>query len=292
MKLQTEVEAGRSGIGISYGEKVLVLGSCFADNIGQKLLEAGFDACVNPFGTLYNPLSVLRALERLSSGKPFTAADCVPMGAGAGKVCSFRHHTSFARETAEDFLANANASLERAHRFFLGCGKVLVTFGTAYCFYKDGSVVSNCLKRPAAEFTRTMLEVSETEDIIKAMLAIPGKRFIFTVSPIRHMADGAAGNSTSKATLLLAIHNVCRSAGAEAEYFPAYEIVMDELRDYRFYAEDMVHPSQQTIGYLWERFVDFALPEQERPALKEKEKAFRHSMHQDRSAESPGKRQY
>jgi len=278
MVLQTFVEAGKSRIGISYEDRILVLGSCFADNIGQKLVQAGFDVMVNPFGTLYNPMSLQQAMARLESGEPFTDADCTEMGAGAGKWCSFMHHTSFARASKDDFLANANAVLKQAADFYKNCNKVILTFGTSFCYAHNGTVVANCLKRPAKEFERFMLSSRESESIISKIVSTSGKEFILTVSPIRHMADGAAANQLSKASLIVAVANVCRQA-ANAEYFPAYEIVMDELRDYRFYAEDMVHPTIQTINYLWERFTDFALPAAQKEKLLAAEKLFRQSQH-------------
>ncbi len=278
MVLQTFVEAGKSRIGISYEDRILVLGSCFADNIGQKLVQAGFDVMVNPFGTLYNPMSLQQAMARLESGEPFTDADCTEMGAGAGKWCSFMHHTSFARASKDDFLANANAVLKQAADFYKNCNKVILTFGTSFCYAHNGTVVANCLKRPAKEFERFMLSSRESESIISKIVSTSGKEFILTVSPIRHMADGAAANQLSKASLIVAVANVCRQA-ANAEYFPAYEIVMDELRDYRFYAEDMVHPTTQTINYLWERFTDFALPAAQKEKLLAAEKLFRQSQH-------------
>ena len=280
MKLQTAVDCGRSSIGISYCDKILVLGSCFADNIGQKMVQAGFDVCVNPFGTLYNPLSILKALERLASGEHFTGSDCVPMGAGAGKICSYWHHTSFARDTEAAFLADANEALDKAHDFYLNCNKVIVTLGTSYCYMHDGRVVANCLKRPAGEFQRVLLKPEETREILSGILImITGKKCIFTVSPIRHMADGAVNNLLSKSSLIVAVNEVCRAFESMTDYFPAYEIVMDELRDYRFYAENMVHPTPQTVNYLWERFTDFALPSEEKEKLLCAEKLFRQSLH-------------
>ena len=115
LKLQTKVECGTSPVRLSFSEGIMLLGSCFADNIGTRMADAGFDVCVNPFGTLYNPVSLRNAVARLESGAPFTEADCVEMGAGAGLVCSFHHHTSFARKTPEEFLSVANASLAAAH---------------------------------------------------------------------------------------------------------------------------------------------------------------------------------
>ena len=280
LKLQTKVECGTSPVSLSYSERIVLLGSCFADNIGSRMSDAGFDVCVNPFGTLYNPVSLRNAVYRLESGTPFTEADCVEMGAGAGLVCSFHHHTSFARRTPEEFLAAANDSLAAAHAHWSRAGLVILTLGTAYCFrhLESGLVVSNCLKRPSREFARGRLSLSETESILRDLVnRFQDKRFILTVSPIRHMADGANANQLSKSTLLLAADAVADNE--RIVYFPAYEIVMDELRDYRFYAEDMVHPSTQALDYIWESLCDFSLPEGERQTLRENMKACRCKQH-------------
>lgn len=282
LKLQTPVDTGTSGIGVSYSDRIMVTGSCFADNMGTKMLNAGFDVMVNPFGTLYNPVSVCNALRRIDSGIPFSEDDCVEMGAGSGLVCSFSHHTSFARADAGDFLSAANSSLDAASGFFKTAGKVLVTLGTAWCYRytSTGETVANCLKRPEGEFVRYRLSVDDVAALLsRTVEKFREKKFIFTVSPIRHMKDTAHGNSLSKSILLLAVDRVCAMFPDRTEYFPAYEIVMDELRDYRFYADDMIHPSSLTVDYLWERFMQFALPVSERETLLAREREYRRSQH-------------
>lgn len=280
LKLQTRVECGSAPFFMSYSDSIVLLGSCFADEIGARMSDAGFDVCANPFGTLYNPVSISDAVNRLENGEPFVQDDCVEMGAGAGLVCSFRHHTSFARRTPEEFLAYANASLSEAHERWSKAGLVILTLGTAWCFRhrESGKVVANCLKRPDREFSRERLSFQDTVSILSGIVSrFPDKRFIITVSPIRHMADGAHGNQLSKGTLLLAADSV--TDGERVVYFPAYEILLDELRDYRFYAEDMVHPSAQAVDYIWERFCDFVLADGERQTLLDNIKACRRSRH-------------
>lgn len=282
MKLQTSVTFPASRIPVTPEDRVMVIGSCFADQIGARMAHAGFQACVNPFGTLYNPISVANALSRLSEGRHFTESECVEMGAGAGLVCSFSHHTSFARPTAEAFLETANEALEDAAAFWQDCNKVLLTLGTIFCYVHDGAVVANCLKRPAAEFERFEMSLEQVTAVLRSIVINnPGKEFIFTVSPIRHLSDGAHLNQLSKSTLLLAVDALQRDPmiGQRCEYFPAYEIVLDELRDYRFYAEDMTHPTAQAAGYIWERFLDFAVPAECRSSIAEAEKAWRASQH-------------
>ena len=277
MKLFTRVEPGTSTVEISYNDNVFVLGSCFADSVGMRLLNSGFNVCVNPFGTLYNPLSIAKAIERLDSGRPFSKEECVRMGAGADLVCSFSHHTSFARADEADFLADANASLQDAALRWKTCNKVIISLGTVWCYFHDGEVVSNCLKRPQAEFERKALSLAQTSAALRGIIeANPGKEFIFTVSPIRHLADGAHANQLSKSTLLLAVQDVL---GPGREYFPAYEILMDELRDYRFYAEDLSHPSHVAEEYIWENFISFAVPEDQRARIAENLKAWKRTQH-------------
>ena len=274
MKLQTPVTLDPAPVSISYSDRIAVLGSCFADEIGGRLSAAGFQVLCNPFGALYNPVSIGNAVARLGSGVPFTRDDVVEMGAGAGLFCSFSHHTSFARETPEAFLENANQALEEASACWKDCNRVIVTLGTAWAFRHDGTgeTVANCLKRPAAEFSRYRLGVAHTAAILQGLVQRhPGKQFIFTVSPVRHLADGAHGNQLSKGTLLLATEGL--------PYFPAYEIMMDELRDYRWWAEDMVHPSRQAAAYLCDRFVEWALPVCEWDRYEAKMKEWRQSQH-------------
>lgn len=292
LKLLTPVECGKSRIQISYKDKIMIIGSCFADNIGQKMADLGFNVCVNPFGTLYNPVSIYNSIRRLEEAREFTPEDCVPMGSGAGLICSFSHHTSFARQSMEEFLENANSGLKSASEFYRTCNRVIITLGTSWCYRHIGRdiIVSNCLKRNADEFLRERLPSDETAGLLSEIISSGnisggelgnsgGRRFILTVSPIRHMKDGAHGNQISKASLLLAADMTCSSFPGICEYFPSYEIMMDELRDYRFYSEDMVHPSAQAVNHIWERFCEFALPEEERPVLAANEKLFRQSQH-------------
>ena len=282
MKWHTPVTFPPSRIPLTPDDRVLVVGSCFADEIGQRMRRAGFNACVNPFGTLYNPLSVAGALSRLCDGRPFTESECVEMGAGAGRICSFSHHTSFARETPEAFLAVANESLDDATAFWQDCNKVCITLGTVFCWLHDGAVVANCLKRPASEFERVEMTLEQVFSVLRSIVvSSPGMAFLFTVSPIRHLGDGAHLNQLSKSTLLLAVDALLRDpvVGQRCEYFPAYEILLDELRDYRFYAEDMTHPSAQAADYIWERFKAFAVPSEYADRVAQAEKDWKAAQH-------------
>lgn len=281
MKLQTPVTdiACRNQIG--FDNRILMIGSCFSDNIGTILSDYGFNVAVNPFGTLYNPVSVTNALKRLEGGWPFAEDDCVEMGSGAGLICSFRHHTSFARKTAEEFLANANKSLAEAADFYKNCDRIIITLGTNRCYrnIQSGEIVSNCLKRPAYEFDIQAVQPTQIAAMLSTIVEKSDKKFIFTVSPIRHFKDGAHINQLSKAALLTGVDMLCNAYPDRCDYFPAYEIMMDELRDYRFYAEDMVHPSDQAVKYIAERFLGWALPKEESHVLEENIKRYKRSRH-------------
>lgn len=320
LKLNTPVEFPEGRVKISCGDKIMILGSCFADNIGTKLKQRQFDVCLNPFGTLYNPASISDAVARLDSGEHFTADDCVQIGSGSTKWGSFHHHTLAAKETPEEFLHCANESLDRAARFWKECGKVIITLGTSWCFRHvgfvggkngndngfslergDGFIVANCLKRDAREFRREFIPAEKTAEILRGIIEKhPKKEFVFTVSPIRHFKDGAHGNQLSKASLLLGVDEAmgivpsssssCTPGGNDSsvgqnprcEYFPAYEIVLDELRDYRFYAEDMLHPSEQAADYIFYRFIEWALPADAKIEFEARDKSFRRQRHMER----------
>ncbi len=282
IRFSTRVDCPPLPVKASLKDKIMVLGSCFADGMGERLKSAGFDVCVNPFGTLYNPVSIANSVARMQFGKPFEAHECVEMGAGDGRICSWWHHTSFARRDADDFLKGANDAFEKASAFWKSCNKVIITLGTAMVWRKvsDCEVVSNCLKRPAAEFSHELLSVSQVADILSGLVRQhPLKEFIFTVSPIRHMGDGAHANSVSKSTLILAIEDLISREGSRCCYFPAYEILLDELRDYRFYAEDLLHPSKVAEDYIWQHFLEAGVPKDELAAVAENEKAARKAAH-------------
>lgn len=282
MKLTTPVYVGTSRMGISFDKPAVVVGSCFAENIGGRMEAYGFPVAVNPLGAAYNPLSVLNGLRRISTGREFGTEECVEVGAGDGRICSFDHHTRHSRPTAEEFLAHANAELRRAHDFWSKAEMLIVTLGTAWCFRHNatGRIVANCLKRPAAEFTRYKISTDECAAALEEIATVAeGRQIILTVSPIRHLADGAHGNALSKATLLLGVDDAVSRHSATMEYFPSYEIELDELRDYRFYADDMTHPSQLAESYIFDRFMDFALPDGERPRLAEATRQAKRAAH-------------
>lgn len=267
MELTTPTSISPLNHTIRYADNLLFLGSCFADEVGGICRGLGFNAQVNPFGTLYNPCSVANSIYRLQSGQPFCHEEVITVG--EGYYCTFSHNTDFWCPSEEALLEKVNAYLAEANKRFLHTKWVILSLGTVWAFRDkaSGAVVSNCHKLPANRFERFFLGNQQTVEVLSELLkAFPDKQFIFTVSPLRHLKDGLHENQLSKASLLLAVDEVCK-AFDNAHYYPAYEILLDELRDYRFYKEDMVHPTDQAVRYIWEKFVDFAINPSEKPAM-------------------------
>ena len=249
-RLYTTVDVEPSGFTLDCNTPVVSLGSCFADEMGRRLQEGGFDVELNPFGTLYNPASIADGLSRLMEGRPIDGSDLVRHD---GLWHSWCHHGSFSRTDRDECLAVCNRRMAEARTALLKARLLMVTFGTAWVFEHGGRVVANCHKVPAAEFARRRMTVDEVVALWRPLLQRlqefnPDLRVLFTVSPIRHMADTAHGNQLSKSVLLLSVDAL------GVDYFPAYEIVLDELRDYRFYASDLVHPSDLAADIVYERF--------------------------------------
>lgn len=265
MNLQTKVNIAAPDFTIDYNSKLMMLGSCFAENMGSKFSYYKFDVDVNPCGIVYNPRSVANVLRLIVEEKKFGKEDLMQVGE---KWVSLYHHGSFSSTDPGESLEKINQRLERASGEIRAADLLVITWGSAWVYRHVGTnvVVSNCHKISSGDFDRYRLSVEEiveeyTELIGRIREVNPGIRVLFTVSPIRHWKDGAHGNQLSKATLLLAIDQL-REKLSGVYYFPAYEIVLDELRDYRFYADDMLHMSSLTIDYTWERFLySFISPE-------------------------------
>ena len=279
MKFRTEIESTPLKVGIDYGTKIFAVGSCFAQNIAQRLLCAKFRVTTNPTGILFNPASIAQALAAfdkqviaepgrvVSRGDVFVSLDC---------------HSDLAGSSADEALNTYQSAIYEGHKTLTAADCVIITFGTAWVYEHTatGTIVANCHKLPQSEFTRRRLSVAEICNMFRPLMEgiLSGKQVIFTVSPVRHTADGLAENSLSKATLRVAIEELC-SSYANAEYFPAFEIMTDDLRDYRFYAEDMAHPTQQAIEYIWEKFADAALTAEAKALLPKVEKIVSAAAH-------------
>lgn len=259
--------------GIDYATGIVSLGSCFSDEIGKRLQEGDFHIEQNPFGTLYNPASIASALRHIIYDREIGMEDLVEH---EGLWHSWHHHGSFSRATAEECLEVCNSRIHQAHEALKQASLLMITFGSAWIYEREGQVVANCHKLPQEFFVRRKMSVEDIVSLWRPLLKElysfhPHLSTLFTVSPIRHIGDGLHGNQLSKSTLLLAIDELVDSElppakrkkkGAKVEepdhpvtvYFPAYEIVVDELRDYRFYEADMVHPSTLAVDVVWDRF--------------------------------------
>ena len=258
MNLITPVELPSGLPVLTHADRLMMFGSCFATHIGARLVDAKFRCDVNPYGVLYNPSSISAALREIVVGKVYGQEDIFFF-----RECwhSSMHHGDFSSASDGDTLNAINERIVRAHDDIFHTDCLLLTFGTAWVYEQKstGRIVGNCHKQPEKEFTRRRLTVDEIVADYTLLLAEllarnPKLKVLFTVSPIRHIRDGMHANQLSKATLLLAIDQLQAAFPEHVSYFPAYELVLDELRDYRFFAEDMVHPSDMAVQYVWERF--------------------------------------
>ena len=273
MKLQTVVDIAPSKWKIGYEDKILLLGSCFSDEIGEQMKQRYLHVTCNPFGTLYNPLSIAQAL---------TMTEMPDLVEHEGLWHAMSHHGSFSRADKEEAESAIRTSMETMQQALHEASVVIVTFGTAWVYEKDGAVVGNCHKLPENCFTRRRLTVEEIVAAWKPILAqYPDKHWLFTVSPIRHIRDGLHENQLSKATLLQAVEQMVNGkwTNGKVHYFESFEIMLDELRDYRFYADDLVHPSSLAVNYIWERFVDTFCTNQTKNELVLQLKRWKHEHH-------------
>jgi hypothetical protein len=276
-KFQTEVLIPEYHWKTGFQKSNLFMGSCFTENVGGKMAALKYSADINPFGILYNPVSVVQGLNFLLQKKRFTGDDLIRHN---GLWHSFFHHSRFSSPSKKEALNRINQRIEYSAEFLNHAGFLFITFGTAWVYeYKlTGKTVSNCHKISEKKFRRFRLTPGEIVEEFRQLLSglweyNPGIKVVFTVSPIRHWKDGAVENQRSKATLLLAVEQLVRGFGEErCNYFPAYEIVMDELRDYRFYEEDMLHLSSAAINHIWEKFQTALIDEESRKISEEVKK--------------------
>jgi hypothetical protein len=275
MKLRTELPPTTADFSINYQTPTLGIGSCFVENMGEKLRARRLPFHQNPFGIVYNPLSMAAQLDILLSEKRMLESDLVALN---GLYHSWLHHGFYSESTVFSTLEKMNSAIDDARFFLKTTKRLFLTFGTATVFAlkSTGEVVSNCHKRPPPYFDRRRLSVAE---IVAAFIPILEKmsaqcvdlQIIITVSPIRHLRDGLVENNLSKATLLLAADALAQKF-SNVSYFPAYELVVDDLRDYRFFEPDMMHPTAQAIDYIWQYFSDTYFSEETKMIVKEVEK--------------------
>lgn len=241
--------------------RLLFCGSCFSENIGEKLKRFQFDVCINPFGILYDPLSIARFAERLASGIPYSESD---LYFHAGMYHALDHHGSFSGKNAAVLIQDLNRRVDEARNFLGHADVAVLTPGTAYVYYHEDTqkYVANCHKLPNRNFSKTLLtekNILEAWQLAVAKLRSlkPGLRIMFTVSPVKHLRDGISENAVSKARLLSAIHQFIDSyKDPLLDYFPAFEIMNEELRDHRFYESDLAHPNAWSVEYIFQKFLN------------------------------------
>ena len=284
MKLQTEIMLNPEENQIDYSSKILLLGSCFSENIGAKFDYYKFQNLQNPFGVIFNPVSIEKLIVRTIDNIPFSEEDIFQHN-GIWKC--FETHSELAALEKEEFLQNLNTALQNLREALFSATHIIFAFGTAWVYrhkvaersrsdqtsapLSTGEIVANCHKLPQQNFTKELLSIEEISESLQTIFSRisevnPAATIINTVSPVRHIKDGFVENSLSKAHLISAIHNtIChpelacpehsrRVEGQHPKYFPSFEIMMDELRDYRFYAEDMLHPDKTAIEIIWQKF--------------------------------------
>ena len=268
MQFTTKIPIQKSSFPIDYDSKILLLGSCFAENMGEKFDYFKFQTTINPFGIIFNSVSIEKLIRRSIEKRKFTENDIFFHN---DLWHCFEVHSELSNSDKDAFLESLNDLISSTNKQLNDSTHIIITLGTSWVYQNIASneIVANCHKVLQKQFTKELLSILQIEESLESIISLvhsvnPNCKFIFTVSPVRHMKDGFIENTLSKAHLIAAIHSVLnRKFSTSLElttqnniYFPAYEIMMDELRDYRFYAEDMLHPSQKAVDYIWIQFFE------------------------------------
>jgi lysophospholipase L1-like esterase len=277
LKLKLNLAAKPSNVKINYTHKVMLMGSCFTENIGAKLQAHLFETMENAHGILFNPISVQNALMDYVSNKKYTAQDLFLLN---DVWNSWHHHSRFSGITKEAALDKINSAIQGAHTFLKSANHLVITLGSAWLYtlnenapQQQGLIVANNHKAPANWFTKKLMSSNELLNNLKNLVADlsafnPSLNIIFTISPVRHLREGLVENNRSKAVLIQAVHDLVASQKM-VSYFPAYEYVIDDLRDYRFYAEDLVHPNYAATQYVWEQLVETHMSQETQIIMKQ-----------------------
>ena len=275
MNFTTKIPIEKSKNQISYSSQILSLGSCFAENMGEKFSYFKFQNVVNPFGIIFNPVSIENLVSRVVNKQKFTEEDIFFHN---DLWHCFEVHSELSNPNKEDFLQGLNTLLDQTHHYIATFSHCIITYGTSWVYINKASnkVVANCHKVQQAQFDKEILSIETIEKSIQSTIDLirkvnPNCNFIFTISPVRHIKDGFVENQRSKAHLITSLQSILQTEHNKlnTEYFPSYEIMMDELRDYRFYAEDMLHPSQTAIDYIWIRFFESYISEENYSIMEE-----------------------
>ncbi|MEP6677418.1 MAG: GSCFA domain-containing protein [Ferruginibacter sp.] len=290
MNFHLEFSPKPFSIKIKHSDKLLLAGSCFTEHIGEKLNQHKFSVLENPNGILFNPVSICKSVQSYIDNKQYTAADLFQLNDSWN---SWEHHSRFSAVDQNESLQKINNSQSTAHDFLKKADWLLLTLGSAFVYELDNKqVVANCHKVPADKFNKRLLSADEISNDLKKLIERlqsfnPGLKIIFTISPVRHLREGFVENNRSKATLIQAVHQLLNDED-RLFYFPAYELVIDDLRDYRFYAEDMVHPNYAATNYVWEKFIAACIDEPSKEIMKQVNDiriAFNHKPFNPSSAE-------
>ncbi|WP_159682225.1 GSCFA domain-containing protein [Flavobacterium sp. 9R] len=258
MDFKTTVSIPITNTPIVYSSQILLLGSCFAENMGDKLCYYKFQTQVNPFGIIFNPFSIEKLIERVVLQRYFTKDDIFFFNE---RWHCYEVHSELSDADAEVVLSKLNRILLDTQKQLQQATHIIFTYGTSWVYrhIETNAIVANCHKVPQKQFTKELLSIDSIQKSIQNTVSLietinPKCNFIFTVSPVRHLKDGFVENQVSKAHLIAAIYAITNTKQQTLNYFSSYEVMMDELRDYRFYADDMMHPSSMAIDYIWERF--------------------------------------
>ena len=299
MEFRTQIQISNSKNPIDYNSKIVSLGSCFAVNMGDKFDYFKFQNTTNPFGILFHPLAIEKLIDFAVFQKYFTEKDVFFHNE---RWHCFDVHSDLSNSNKEDLIANLNRIVTSLKIKLQDASHIIITYGTSWVYRNIATdmIVANCHKVPQAAFSKEILSVETIKKSMQNTLDLiqkinPNVNFIFTVSPVRHLKDGFVENQLSKAHLITAIHQILQSAICNlqsANYFPSYEIMMDELRDYRFYAEDMIHPNSVAIDYIWQRFSETSISEESHSILKEVETIQKGLAHRPFNSNSESHQQF
>jgi len=274
---------------INYNSNILLIGSCFSENISKRLSYFKFKNLTNPFGILYNPIAIEKAISEIINLKEYTSSDLIKQN---GLWHSLNHHSIFSDVDKNKTLNNINNAIRKGSVFFKDASHIIITLGTSwvYRFIEKDCIVGNCHKIPQKKFKKELLSIEEITLSLQAILTLiktinKNTQFIFTVSPIRHLKDGFIENKISKSHLIAAINQLI-SVEKRCSYFPSYEIMLDDLRDYRFYKEDMIHPNEVALNYIWNKFKETWIDKKNWATLKKIDTIQRGLMHKPFNATS------
>lgn len=291
MQFRTQIQIEPSTLRLNHSNRVLMIGSCFSEHIAERMVCAGFHVANNPFGILFNPASIVATIERLATGARYTIDD---LQNGNGRWFSYDFHGDFAARSAEEALERMNRAVEQGAEALAAADCVVLTLGTSWVYrLKTGGVVANCHKMPAQLFERELLSVEQIVALLDGVIDkyLKNKWVVLTISPVRHIADGLDQNSLSKAILRVAAAQLA-DARENVSYFPSFEIMNDDLRDYRFYERDMVHPSSVAIDYIWECWRAWTIDPQAEPAMREAERVWTAAKHRPSEPDSQAHREF